>query len=51
MMARKHTYYQGVRMAPYDLVRELLLALGVVTVLVIVLSAVLSSPDEPPLTL
>lgn len=50
MMARKKAYYQGVRKAPYDLVREFLLALGVMTVLVIILAAVLSSPDEPPLT-
>jgi hypothetical protein len=50
MMSRKHAYYQGVRMAPYDLVREFLGALAVVTVLVIILAAVLSSPDEPPLT-
>lgn len=51
MMNRKHAYYQGVRMAPYDLVREFLLALSVVIVLVIILAAVLSSPDVPPLTL
>jgi len=51
MMARKHAYYRGVRMAPYDLIREFLIALSVVTVLVIILASVLSSPDEPPLTL
>jgi hypothetical protein len=51
MTTSKHEYYRGVRMAPYDLVKEFLLALGVVTVLVVVLSALLSSPDEPPLTL
>lgn len=51
MIARKHAYYRGVRMVPYDLVREFLVALGVVTILVIVLAGVLSSPDVPPLTL
>jgi hypothetical protein len=50
-MAQKHQYYRGVRMAPYDLVKEFLGALVVMTVLVIVLAAVFSSPDEPPLTL
>jgi hypothetical protein len=50
-MSTKKAYYSGVRMAPYDLVREFLLALAVITILVIVLAAVLSSPDEPPLTL
>jgi hypothetical protein len=39
------------RMKPYDLVREALLALGGVAVLVVVLAAVFSSPDEPPLTI
>ena len=51
MMARKKAYYAGVRMAPYDLLKEALVALGVVTVLVVVFAAVLSSPDEKPLTL
>jgi hypothetical protein len=51
MMARKHEYYRGVRMAPYDLVKELLVAFVVVLVLVIILAAVFSSPDDPPLTL
>ena len=50
-MARKKAYYQGVRMAPYDLVKEFLVALAVVSVLVILLAAFLSSPDEPPLTI
>lgn len=51
MSTRARAYYSGLRMAPYDVVREFLIALGVVTVLVILLSAFLSSPDEPPLTL
>lgn len=50
-MTHKKAYYAGVRMAPYDLVKELLVVLGVVTILVIILAAVLSSPDEPPLTI
>jgi len=51
MIARKKVYYQGVRKAPYDLIKEFLLALAVVTVLVFLLSAALSSPDEAPLTI
>ena len=51
MMSEKKLYYRGVRMAPYDLVKELLVALVVVTLLVVVLAAVFSSPDQPPLTL
>jgi hypothetical protein len=51
MMNRKKRYYQGVRMAPYDLVKEFLLALLGVTVLVVLLSAFLSSPDVAPLTI
>jgi hypothetical protein len=54
-MARRHwdkaAYYRGVRMVPYDLVKELTVALGVVAVIVLVLSAVLSSPDVPSLTI
>ena len=44
-------YYRGLRMMPYDLVREGLIALLAVFVLSIVLAAFLSSADEPPLTL
>ncbi len=51
MSVRKREYYRGIPMAPYDLVKELLIALGVIAILVVILSAVLSSPDEPPLTL
>jgi hypothetical protein len=51
MSSSKQAYYQGVRKAPYDLVKEVLAALAVVSVLVLVLALVLSSPDEPPLTL
>ena len=51
MMMRKKAYYDGVRMAPYDLVKEFLWACGIMTVLVVVLSVFFSSPDVPPLTL
>lgn len=45
------SYYRGLRMMPYDLVREGLIALMAVFVLTIVFAGFLSSPDEPPLTL
>ena len=44
-------YYRGIRMMPYDLVREGLVALLAVLVLVLVFAGVFSSADEPPLTL
>jgi hypothetical protein len=44
-------YYRGVRMAPYDLLKELGLALAAVAVIAVVLSAFLSSPDVPPVTI
>ncbi|MDQ2907351.1 MAG: cytochrome b N-terminal domain-containing protein [Chloroflexota bacterium] len=45
------SYYRGLRIMPYDLIREGLIALLAVFVLAIVFAAFLSSPDEPPLTL
>jgi hypothetical protein len=51
MIARKKEYYRGVPTAPYDLVKEFLGALAVVTVLVVLFAIFLSSPDEPPLTI
>ncbi len=45
------SYYRGLRMMPYDLIREGLIALLAVFVLAIVFAGFLSSPDEPPLTL
>jgi quinol-cytochrome oxidoreductase complex cytochrome b subunit len=45
------SYYRGLRMMPYDLIREGLIALVAVFVLVVAFSGFLSSPDEPPLTL
>jgi len=54
-MSRRHwdkaTYYRGVRMVPYDLVKELVAALAITGVIVLVLSAVLSSPDVPSETI
>ena len=44
-------YYRGVEMASYDLVKELAIALVAVLAGVLVLAAVFSSPDVPPLTL
>lgn len=44
-------YYRGVRTIQYDLLKELALALAGSLVLVVVLSAVLSSPDVPPVSI
>jgi len=44
-------YYRGVPMAPYDLIREITRVTLITLVAVVVLAGVLSSPDEPPLTL
>jgi len=44
-------YYRGLRLMPYDLIREGLIALLVVLLLTFVLAAILSSPDDPPLTI
>jgi hypothetical protein len=49
--AGQEDYYRGVRTIPYDLLKELALALAGSLVLVVVLSAVLSSPDVPPVTI
>ena len=50
MSPRQRAYYQGIALAPYDLVKEGLIGLLLVGVLVVGLAATLSSPDEPPLT-
>jgi hypothetical protein len=50
MSPRQRAYYQGIPLAPYDLVIEGLIGLLVVGVLVVGLSVALSSPDDPPLT-
>jgi hypothetical protein len=44
-------YYRGVRMVPYDLVKELCLALAGFGVLAILVSVFLSSPDVAPVTI
>jgi hypothetical protein len=44
-------YYRGVRMVPYDLVKEIVLALGAIGLLTVGLAAVFSSPDVPPVTI
>jgi len=44
-------YYRGVRMAPYDLVKELGYALAGVAVLAVILAAAFSSPDVAPVTI
>lgn len=47
----KAAYYRGVRMAPYDLIKELTIAMVLTLAIVIVLSALLSSPDVPSATI
>ena len=47
----KKEYYRGVQMLPYDLIKELAIATGVMLVVVLVLAGVLSSPDEPSVTI
>lgn len=47
----KAEYYRGVAMAPYDLIKEVTVALVISLVVVVVLSAVLSSPDVPSATI
>ena len=44
-------YYRGVRMVPYDIVKDLTIAFVVVFALVLGLSFAFSSPDLPPLTI
>ena len=50
MGATQEQYYRGVRMVPYDLLKELVLALAGVGILAIVASAFLSSPNVPEVT-
>jgi hypothetical protein len=51
MGTTQEEYYRGVRMVPYDLVKELAIAMAAVAAIVIVLAAFLSSPDVPPVTI
>ncbi|MBV9101838.1 MAG: hypothetical protein JOZ46_10480 [Candidatus Dormibacteraeota bacterium] len=47
----KAAYYRDVRMVPYDLVKELALAMAGTLIVILILSAVLSSPDVPAVTI
>jgi hypothetical protein len=51
MGATQAEYYRGVRMVPYDLIKELVYALAGIGVLALILAAVFSSPDVPPVTI
>lgn len=44
-------YYRGVRMKSYDLVKELAIAMAGFGLLALLLAALLSSPDVPPVTI
>ncbi len=48
---RQDAYYRGIPTAPYDLLKELAIALAVLLVVVVALAGVLSSPDVPSLTI
>jgi hypothetical protein len=49
--ATQEQYYRGVRMVPYDLLKELVIALVGVGVLTVGLAAIFASPDVPPVTI
>jgi len=51
MGATQEEYYRGVRMVPYDLVKELVWAMVGVGVIAVLAAAVFSSPDVPPVTI
>ena len=51
MGATQEEYYRGVRMVRYDLVKELVIALGAVGILALIGAAILSSPDVSPVTI
>ena len=51
MGATQEEYYRGVRMVPYDLVKEVVLAIVGVGVLAVLVAAILSSPDVAPVTI
>jgi hypothetical protein len=44
-------YYRGIRTVPYDLVKELVIALAAVGVIALGASIFLASPDVPPVTI
>ena len=47
----KAVYYRGVATAPYDLIKEVSVAMLISLVVIVVLSAVISSPDVPSATI
>jgi len=47
----KERYYRGVAMVPYDLIKELSIAMIGILVVVLVLAVALSSPDVPSVTI
>jgi hypothetical protein len=51
MGATQEEYYRGVRMVPYDLIKELVLAIVGVGVIAVLVAAILSSPDVAPVTI
>jgi hypothetical protein len=44
-------YYKGIKTVPYDLIKEVTLALAGVGILGLILAATLTSPDVPPITI
>jgi hypothetical protein len=51
MGATQDEYYRGMRMVPYDLIKELVLALAGVGILAVIVAAFVSSPDVQPVTI
>ncbi len=51
MGATQDEYYRGVRTVPYDLVKELSIAVGAVGIVVLLVAALLSSPNVPSVTI
>jgi hypothetical protein len=49
-MQTQEEYYRGIRFAPYDLVKELVLALAGIGIVAVVVAAFLSSPDVHTVT-
>jgi hypothetical protein len=50
MSRRSDDYQRGVPQKPYDLIREGLIALGIIAVLVIALAVIFKSPNAPTVT-
>ena len=51
MGATQEEYYRGVRMVPYDLVKELVIALAGLGIVAVLIAAFLSSPDVQSVTI